>query len=198
MIETIIYESLEEWEADYKAEVTAQAQELNAALGWWCEPVYLFDRVGREDVLTGSTNLAGLVSDGLHYVQSPHVPPNLPVRDDMLLRLHNLKNVVKVLTQLSREHEFTWELIKPIGSIGERHLGYIERGSPSEPLADFMREVAQTYGLDLTAIDDDPAMKEMIDRYSQAREPAVLEHEHQGNPPATEDLPPEVWPDEKA
>jgi len=193
MIESIIYESLEEWEADYKAEVVARAQELNASFDWWGEAVCLFDRVGREDFLTGSSNLHMKIVDSAGVT----VPQNIPVPDEMLLRLHNLKNVVNVLTQLSREHEFTWELIKPSGLIGERHLGYIERGGRSEALDKFVQEVALTYGLDLKKIDGDVAMREMIERHQHKFEPTESEPEDREPPLPREDPIREEWADPK-
>ena len=182
MIERIEYQSLEEWDPSYREEVIAEASVLCDASEWWCEPVMLFDRIGKEAFLTGSSHLVGPIVMEHEYLAGV----SIPVIDDILLRLHNLRGVERVLRELSRKHEFSWELIKPVGLIGERHLGFIENGAASELLDEFVKEVASIYDLDLSRLDEVQEINSMIVRYSEEQRQREEEWKKKAQPGATD------------
>ena len=57
MTGAIIYTSEDEFDADYKAALYADAKEIAAERQWWNGPLSFFEDPNEPDLLTGSTKL---------------------------------------------------------------------------------------------------------------------------------------------
>lgn len=132
MTGAIIYTSEDEFDADYKAALYADAKEVANERQWWNEPLSFFEDAAEPDLLTGSTKL-------IHRQLKGDSGKNRTVdyRDDMLMGMADYLRIIEILTYYSKEHEFTWTLSYP-ALPRDKTIGKIVDGEIDPKIFDFL------------------------------------------------------------
>ncbi|MGK0240902.1 MAG: hypothetical protein ACI92G_004393 [Candidatus Pelagisphaera sp.] len=132
MTGAIIYTSEDEFDADYKAALYADAKEIAAERQWWKEPLSFFEDPNEPDLLTGSTKL-------IHRQFKDDLGNNRSIdyRDDMLMGMADYLQVIEILTFYSKEHEFAWLISYPATPL-DKPIGRIIDGEIDPQIFDFL------------------------------------------------------------
>ncbi len=132
MTGALIYTSEDEFDADYKAALYADAKEIASERQWWSEPLSFFEDANEPDLLTGSTKL-------IHRYLEDNAGNRRAVdyRDDMLMGMADYLRIIEILTYYSKEHEFTWTLFYP-ASPRDKTIGKIVDGEIDPQIFDFL------------------------------------------------------------
>ena len=111
MLNKLHFASLDDFEPDYKQVIQSELAELSSDHLWWNQAPTLDMEARPLDSLIGSCSLLRRV------IAEPGAEPRkIDYRHDMLLAMADYLKCVEILTALSKEHEFAWELAQP----GER------------------------------------------------------------------------------
>jgi hypothetical protein len=132
MTGAIIYTSEDEFDADYKEALYADAKEIVKERKWWNEPLSFFEDADEPDLLTGATKLIHRqLKDDLGNLRS------VDYRDDMLMGMADYLRIIEILTYYSKEHEFAWFLSYP-ASPQDKEIGRIVDGEIDPQIFDFL------------------------------------------------------------
>ena len=132
MTGSLIYTSLDEFEADYIDALRADLQELAADHLWWRESPSITENPRNPYLLHGANRIMRryqeLPAGGLRKID---------YRDDVLMGMVDYLAILEMLTCLSKEHEFAWSVGYPSDS-RSKEIGRIDNGEISPRLFDFL------------------------------------------------------------
>lgn len=124
MLPALSYTTLEEFEDDYVAALIEEAAELSQEHTWWNQPFQLAADERNPNLLSGSTKLMHR-----YLTKADGQASKVDYRDDVLMGAVDTLTLLEMLTLLSKEHEFTWQVFipsdprpKPVGRIREGEI----------------------------------------------------------------------------
>lgn len=119
MLPALSYTTLDEFDDDYIEALLPEVAELAAAHIWWNQPLSIQADSRNPNILTGSTKLMHRYLTG-----ADGQPRTIDYRDDVLMAAVDTLTLLEMLTLLSKEHEFAWQVSlpteprpKPVGRI---------------------------------------------------------------------------------
>lgn len=122
MLTELAYLSIDEFESDYLEFLIAEALELAGEHSWWHESFALSASPHNPNLLSGSTKLMRR-----YIVTDDGVTHKINYRDDVLLGAVDSLALIEMLTLLSKEHEFGWNVLLPAHP-RPKQIGRIENG----------------------------------------------------------------------
>lgn len=108
MLPALSYTTLDEFDDDYIAALIEEAAELAKEHTWWNQPFALQADSKNANLLSGSTKLMHRYLTG-----SDGKPVKIDYRDDVLMGAVDTLALLEMLTLLSKEHEFAWQVFLP-------------------------------------------------------------------------------------
>ena len=155
MTNELIYTSFEEFDADYLEALNKEIQELAKEHTWWNQAIAIQPHPKNEYLLHGQTRL-------MHRyigVDTP-TPRKLDYRDDTLMGMVDYLTIIEMLTMLSKEHEFTWEIYQPADP-RPKLIGRITEGELDPKLIDFL--LPEINALEISDRDlEDPSLHQSL------------------------------------
>lgn len=119
MLPALSYTTLDEFDDDYIEALIEEVTALSSEHTWWNEPFAIQADSRNADQLTGSTKLMHRYLTGADGKQRI-----IDYRDDVLMAAVDTLTLLEMLTLLSKEHEFAWQVSlpteprpKPVGRI---------------------------------------------------------------------------------
>ncbi len=119
MLPALSYTTLDEFDDDYIAALIEETAAISAEHVWWNQPFAIQADSRNPNLLTGSTKLMHRYLTGADGKQTI-----IDYRDDVLMAAVDTLTLLEMLTLLSKEHEFAWQVSlpteprpKPVGRI---------------------------------------------------------------------------------
>ncbi|MDQ8201900.1 hypothetical protein [Pelagicoccus sp. SDUM812003] len=155
MTNDLIYTSYDEFDADYLEALIQEVDALAQEHRWWRQPIAVAAHPRNPSLLHGYTKLMHRYIDG-----DGAAPRKLDYREDTLMGMVDYLTIVEMLTLLSKEHEFTWELFQP-AEPRPKLIGRIEDGELDAKIIDFL--LPEINALEITDRElEDQALHERI------------------------------------
>lgn len=133
MTGALTYLSLEEFEEDYIAAIREESEALASERAWWKDRLSVGQDEANPSLLKGTTRL-------MHrYITDPatNAARKVDYRDDVLMGMVDYLAIIEILTMLSKEHEFTWQVSAP-AEPRDKLIGTIVDGEIDPRLFDFL------------------------------------------------------------
>ncbi|MDA0348961.1 MAG: hypothetical protein O3C43_12510 [Verrucomicrobia bacterium] len=135
------YRSTDRFEQEYINEMQEESFQLVQVHRWWNDYVNIYDKIEYPLYLTGESNLLR------HHLENLETgfTRSVEFRDDLLMALVDYPKTLEVLSILSKNHEFTWNLFQTTSSGIEIPIGMIENGEVSKSAITHMTDTISYY-----------------------------------------------------
>lgn len=159
MLLALTYTTEEEFEDDYILALIEEATELATEHTWWNQPFALSADYRNASQLTGTTKL-------LHrYLTEPDGSTRkIDYRDDVLMSTLDALALFEMLSILSREHEFTWNVGIPAVP-RPKHVGKIVEGEIDPKLFELVMPEIEALEIAESELNAETRHQELREKY---------------------------------
>ncbi|MDQ8184361.1 hypothetical protein [Pelagicoccus sp. SDUM812002] len=159
MLPALSYTSLDEFDDDYLEALIEEAAELSLEHRWWNQAFALKADTQNASLLTGSNKLMHR-----YLTNADGTTRKIDYRDDVLMGAVDTLTLLEMLTLLSKEHEFAWQVSIP-SEPRPKAVGRIIDGEIEPRLFELIMPEVEALEISESELEDETLHQKLRDKY---------------------------------